>query len=158
MLGPLNSVWTNWGRFARSCFARTQKASRFAQWQTTLYNKLRLIGIVFWLRFYCWKKVERSLSDLDNNFGRNDLLPFEHSGPKDRDSADDNVYNKSCVDPIAHACIYASTLFLLPASRTWEIEPLGEKLSAQLYSRWKTVYYVPWVGGGGRRCKTFEEA
>ncbi|CAH3187440.1 unnamed protein product, partial [Porites evermanni] len=74
--------------------------------------------------------VERSLSDLDNNFGRNDLLPFEHSGPKDRDSADENVWNKSCVDPIAYACLYLSTLFLLPASGTWEIEPLEEKLSA----------------------------
>ena len=38
MLGPLNSVWTNCGRFARSCFARTQKSSRFAQWPKTLYS------------------------------------------------------------------------------------------------------------------------
>ena len=108
------------------------------------HSTARLIGIVLWLRFYCWKKVHRSLSDLDKNFGRNDVLLFEHSGSKDRDSADENVCNKSCVDPIAHACLYSSTLFLLPASGTWDIEPLGEKLSAQQCSRWKTVYYVPW--------------
>ena len=28
------------------------------------------------------------------------------------------------MDPIAHACLYSSTLFLLPASGTWDIEPL----------------------------------
>lgn len=112
------------------------------------HSTARLIGIVLWLRFYCWKKVQRSLSDLDKNFGRNDVLLFEHSGSKDRDSADENVCNKSCVDPIAHACLYSSTLFLLPASGTWDIEPLGEKLSAQQCSRSKTVYYVPWGGGG----------
>ena len=112
------------------------------------HSTTRLIGIVFWLRFCCWRKVERSLGDLDNNFGRNDVLLFEHSGSKDRDSADESVCNKSCVDPIAHACLYSSTFFLLAASGTWEIEPLGEKLSAQQCSRWKTVYYVPWGGGG----------
>ena len=52
------------------------------------------------------------------------MLLFEHSGSKDRDSADENVCNKSFVDPIAHACLYSSTLFLLPASGTWDIEPL----------------------------------
>ena len=112
------------------------------------HSTTRLIGIVLWLRFYCWKKVQRSLSDLDNNFGRNDVLLLEHSGSKDRDSAGENVCNKSCVGPIAHACLYSSTLFLLPASGTWDIEPLEEKLSAQQCSRWKTVYYVPWGGGG----------
>lgn len=86
------------------------------------HSTTRLIGIVLWLRFCCWKKVERSLGDLNNNFGRNDVLLFEHSGSKDRDSADESVCNKSFVDPIAHACLYSSTLFLLPASGTsrWE--------------------------------------
>ena len=76
------------------------------------------------------------------------MLLLEHSGSKDRDLADESVCNKSFVDPIAHACLYSSTFFLPPASGTWEIEPLGEKLSAQQCSRWKTVYYVPWGGGG----------
>ena len=146
MLGPLNSVWTTCGLFARSCFARTQKSSRFAQWPKTLYSTAyRNCSLV---KVLLLKKVQRSLSDLDKNFGRNDVLLFEHSGSKDRDSADENVCNKSCVDPIAHACLYSSTLFLLPASGTWDIEPLGEKLSAQQCSRSKTVYYVPWGGGG----------
>lgn len=92
---------------------------------------------------------QRSLSDLDNNFGRNDLLHFERSAPKDCDSADENVCNKSFVDPSANACMFLSSLFLLPVSGTWEIEPLGEKLSVQQSSRSKTVYCVPWGGGGG---------
>ncbi|CAH3138371.1 unnamed protein product, partial [Porites lobata] len=117
-------------------------------WQHRSYNKMQVhhLGLL-WLenklkRFLRAassrknkRKVQRSLSDLDKNFGRNDVLLFEHSGSKDRDSAGENVCNKSCVDPIAHACLYSSTLFLLPASGTWEIEPLGEKLSAQQCSR-----------------------
>ena len=66
------------------------------------HSTTQLIGIVFWLRFCCRKKAERSLSDLDNNFGRNDLLPFEHSGPKDRDWADENVCNKCLVWTPSH--------------------------------------------------------